>query len=499
MGIKTTSYKNIVKSTAVFGGAQLVQMLITILRAKFIAIFLGSYGMGINAILQSTVALISSFSSLGIFQSAVRDISQSYEEGDRYKLSKITYVFNRVVLLSGVLGTLLCIVVSPWLSKLAFENNDYLWHFLVLSFALLFTALANGKVVFLQGTRNLASLAKASLLGAFLSLIISIPLFYLLEVWGIVLSIVLSSLLLYIVQAFYTRKIKLTEIQPLTVRETIKEAEPMIKLGSVLMMGTVLMTGFTYLTNIFIGRFGVIDDVGFFQGVSSITNQSIAVIIAVLASDFFPRLSAVYKDRDKITTMVNQQSELISIIIAPIIVVLIVFAPFIIKILLSNEFLVVTPMLRWMALSLIVRGIWLTMSYIILAKGDRRAYFIYDALIGNGLLFLLNITAYSFWGLQGLGISFLIGSIMVSLILYLVVRSKYGFVFSFEFRKIFGILSILVISSFLIILFLNGWIQYVSSAVIMILIFVYCLNILNNRMGIFQLVKLKFRELRKSK
>ena len=216
-----SSYKSMVKSTAVFGGAQIIQMLIIILRAKFIAVFLGSEGMGLNAIFQSTIAVISSFSCFGIFQSAVRDISQSYESGDGNKLSRTTAIFERLVWLAGGLGLMVCLLGSYWLSKLAFSNQDFTWYFALLSIAVFFMALSNGKTVFLQGTRNLAYLAKASILAAALSLALSIPLFYFFGSIGIVISIISSSLFLYLSQLYYSRKIKLEKIKTIKLNQIL--------------------------------------------------------------------------------------------------------------------------------------------------------------------------------------------------------------------------------------------------------------------------------------
>ncbi|WGQ07517.1 oligosaccharide flippase family protein [Pedobacter gandavensis] len=485
MDKESSSYKSTVKSTAIFGGAQGIQMLVTILRAKAIAIILGSHGMGVNAIFQSTIAIISSLSSFGIFQSAVRDISQEHETGDSSKLSRITLIFYRMVLAAGLLGLLICLCFSTLLSKWAFQNYDYTWHFAFLSVGVLFSALANGKTVFLQGTRNLISLAKASVLAALIGLSLAIPFFYYFGIFGIVLSINISSLLLYLTQLYFTRKIKLEKVNNLSLVQTINESKPIVKLGSILMLGMVVLTGFTYLTNVFIGRFGKIEDVGLFQGVSSITSQSIAIVIAVLASDFFPRLAAVFQDKQKVKLMVNQQAELVSIIITPITVILIVFAPLIIKVLLSSEFLVVVPMLRLISLSLLFRGVWLIMSYVILAKGDKKAYLIFDSLIGNGLLFLLNILAYSFWGLLGLGISYLAGSVSVSVILFFIVKIKYDFNFNSEFLKVYGLLILLALCSYSAACFLSGWAQYILSGIIVIVSLGYSMYVLNKRIGIF--------------
>lgn len=482
-----------VKSTSVFGGAQVVQMLISILRSKFVAVFLGSTGMGINAIFQSTIAVVFNLLSFGVFQSAVRDFSQSFESNDGKRLAITNLVFSRIVLIVAVLAALVLIIGSIWFSKIAFQDTDHSWYFAILSIYVFFTALSSGKITFLQGTRNLTYLAKASILGAVLSLVTSIPLLYFFGVLGIVLALVSSSILIYLSQLYFSDKIKLEKVDQLGYKETIKLGLPIVKLGSVLMISSVTITVFTYLTNVYIGRVGKIEDLGFFQGVSSIIAQSIAVVTAVLASDFFPRLAAVHSDKEQVNNLVNQQSELISIIIAPITVILIIFAPLIVSILLSKEFLVIVPMLRWMSLSLLVRGIWLTMSYIILSKGDKKAYFIFDALLGNGLVFLLNIYAYTRWGLHGLGISFLVGSIVVAILLYLVVYMKYEFKFERKVFKIFCILTILTLLPFISTLLFKGWSQYAISILFAAIIIYYCFKILNDRIGFLNMLKLKIR------
>ncbi len=57
------SYKQIVKATSIFGGVQVIQILITIIRTKFVAILLGPAGMGINGLLGSTLNLVTGFTS----------------------------------------------------------------------------------------------------------------------------------------------------------------------------------------------------------------------------------------------------------------------------------------------------------------------------------------------------------------------------------------------------------------------------------------------------
>lgn len=417
---------NILKSNIIFGGAQIVQMLATILRAKLIAVFLFSTGLGLNAIFQSILLTINNVTSCGIMQSGVREISNANVNDTPDRLAKILGIFKKLLLLSSCLGLIICIILSPVLSFFSFGNTSYVLSFALLGFGVAFYTLTHGEMTILQGTRNITGLAKGTILGAMLSVIICVPCYYFLGINGVLVSIIigyLSSWLMYLIQV---RKQNLY-FPKVSFKEAVILGRPIIVLGVVLMLGTFLVSFFSYLTNVLIRYLGSIEDVGYYQGAASITTQSILVVTSVLASDFFPRLSALVFNVKEHNKLINLQLEIIIWVIAPISVIIICLADYIIPILLSSEFLVIKPMLQAMSCALLFRGIWITMSYIILAHGDRTSYLLYDGLLGNGLNFLLNILGFYFGGLSGIGYSFVFTSILVCLILFYIVVKLYKY------------------------------------------------------------------------
>ena len=54
----SNSYKNIFKATSLFGGVQIYQILINVIRSKFIALLLGPYGVGIQGLLITGTDLV---------------------------------------------------------------------------------------------------------------------------------------------------------------------------------------------------------------------------------------------------------------------------------------------------------------------------------------------------------------------------------------------------------------------------------------------------------
>ena len=421
------SKRDILKSNIVLGASQVVQMVVTIVRTKMIAIILGSQGMAYNAIYQSLLQMIYNIASCGLMQSGVREISRVYSpDKQTSEFKTVLSVFGKLVLLFAVIGFLSCAILSFPLSFLSFGDSAHVVGFVILGVGVFLYILSHGEMTVLQGVRSHKKLAYSTISGSVFSLIISIPSYYYLGINGVVFSIVLGYGAYWLSYKYFRGKLKFCTYS-VGLRQALKEGRPMIELGVILMLGTALVSIFTYLTNITIRTIGNLEDVGLFQGTASLVTQSIAVIFAVLASDFFPRLSALTECRSEKNDLINQQLTIVIPFIAAIVTFILCFPEFLIRLLLSEEFLVTSTMLQLMAVSLIFRGIWMTMSYVILAHGDRKRYLLYDAVLGNGLTYVINIIAYKLGGLSWLGFSYLLSSVFVSMLLFFVASKSYNF------------------------------------------------------------------------
>ena len=148
----------------------------------------------------------------------------------------------------------------------------------------------------------------------------------------------------------------------------------------------------------------------------------------------------------QVKQVVDQQIDLLLCIIVPISALLIVLAPLVVWILYTSEFYVIIDLIRISSLSLVARIIWMIFSYIILAKGDKKSYFLYDALFGNSINFILSVVGFFLLGIKGIVIANVIGAIVVSVILGTVVRNKYGYVMNSKtFGKTLGLGFVLVL------------------------------------------------------
>ena len=239
MRYNNSSYRSIFKATSLFGGVEIYQILVLIAKSKIIAVFLGPLGVGILGLYQSAQLLIKQVTSLGLSQSAVRDVAEIYGKGNQNQINRIVAIIKKLVWYTGIIGLMVALLLSPLLSRFTFGNYDYTIPFAFLSITLLLDQLSAGQLVILQGFRRLKDMAKASAYGATLGLLVSIPFYYYWGINGIVPTLILHSLATLFVTTIYARKVKIDR-QTVTQKEMLYEGQSMLKLGIAMTISGVM-------------------------------------------------------------------------------------------------------------------------------------------------------------------------------------------------------------------------------------------------------------------
>ncbi|NMH88332.1 O-antigen translocase [Flavivirga algicola] len=485
------SYRDIIKATSLFGGVQVFNIIIAIVRSKIIAVLLGPAGMGIAGLLGSSLGLISSLTNFGLGTSAVRDIAAAYETGDQNRISKVISIFRRLVWLTGLLGAFVTLIFSKALSNLTFGNTEYTVAFIWLSCTLLFNQLASGQGVLLQGTRKLKYLAKANMVGSFVGLFVTVPLYYYYGIDGIVPAMIMASIFSLIITWYFSRKVTIEKVK-VTRKETIYESKGMLKMGFMLSLSGLIGVAASYIVRIYISNIGGVDDVGLYNAGFTIIGTYVGLIFSAMATDYYPRLSGVAKDNRKAALLINQQAEVGILILAPILTIFLIFINWVIIILYSTKFIEVSGMIHWAALGMYFKAASWSIGFILLAKSASTVFF-WSELIANVYIIIFNLIGYKYLGLNGLGISFLISYIFSLIQIYFIANYKYNFTFNLVFYKIFSFQLILGIISFLIIKFIPTPWAYIMGLPFIFVSCWYSFKELDNRLNLKEIIS-KFRK-----
>ena len=254
---KPTQYRSILKGISLFGGVKVFEILINLIRGKFVALFLGPEGMGVNAIFSNSTTTLSQLSSLGLNLAIAKEVAVRKE--DKGKLQEIIEVTLRLTLLTALAGGVVCVLFSAWLSELSFGTDAYRWQFMLLGIAV-FLFVSNGsRLAMLQGLHEVKRLSRASLVGSVTGLLAGVPLYWLFGTHGIVPAIIILALSLHI---FYTVNLRKSvtgvSFRTFPAKLSLKGDTPLVKrllsLGIILVAGDVIANICNYL--LIIGRVG---------------------------------------------------------------------------------------------------------------------------------------------------------------------------------------------------------------------------------------------------
>lgn len=475
------------KATSIFGGVQFFNIIIHIIRSKVVAILLGPTGMGILGLLLSTIGVITSFTSFGLGTSAVKNIAAAFSTNDEKQIGNVVTVLRRMVWVTGLLGLFTTAILSSWLSQLTFGNKSYTLAFVWLSATLLFNQLSSGQLVVLQGMRKLKYLAKANLSGSFLGLFITLPLYYIWGINGIVPGIIGTSIISLLMSWYFSGKIKI-EKSILSSIQTIAQGKDLLRMGFMISLSGLLSVGASYIVRIFISRTGGVEQVGLYNSGFAIINTYVGLIFNAMATDYYPRLSAVAHDNKLCKQTINQQAEIAILILAPILLIFLTFINWVIILLYSKQFLAVNGLIYWATLGMFFKAASWSIGYIFLAKGDGKIFF-WSELSANTYILLFNLVGFHFWGLTGLGFSFILSYALLLIQVYLISRIKFDFNFDSSFIKLFAIQFGLAIAGFMVVKFMDQNYRYILGIGLIVTSSLYSIRELDKRLGLFLIIK----------
>jgi O-antigen/teichoic acid export membrane protein len=490
-----SSYRQIFKATSLFGGVQIFNIIVSVIKSKFVAMLIGPAGMGIAGLLTSTTQFITSLTNFGLGVSSVKNVAAAASTGNEMRVSTIVTVLRRLVWLTGTLGMVVTFVLSPVLSRTTFGNSDYTFAFMWISVTLLFQQITSGQMVVLQGLRKLQYLAKSNMTGSVIGLLISVPVYYMWRLNGIVPVIIVSSVSSMILSHYFSGKAGIRSVK-ISNREVVTEGKDMLKMGFILSLNGITVVGVSYLVRIFISHTGGIEQVGLYTAGFAIITTYVGMVFSAMSTDYYPRLSAVASDNRKAAELINQQAEVAVLILAPILSFFLVFINFIILILYTPKFMAVNAMIHWAAMGMYFKAASWSIGFILLAKGASKT-FLWNELLGNTYILGFNIAGYKLAGLEGMGISFLSAYFVYFIQVFLVAKFKYSFAFTKVFFRVAGIQMLLGITCFGIVRTLEAPWTYIIGSVLVIISGIFSIVELEKRIGVKETIKARINSFRK--
>ena len=460
------SYRHILKYTGIFGGVQGLNVLIGLVRTKLVAILLGPSGMGLASLFNTTVGFVSQATNLGLPISAVRQMSELYDQGDQEAINHFVKVIRGWSLLTALVGMLVCVAIGPFLSQTTFAWGDHSLHFMLLSPAVGMMAITGGETAILKGMRKLGSIAIIQVLAVVAALAISVPVYYVFGESGIVPVIVMMAFATMVLTL--KQSLKLIPLRLRGAKGMLGEGMEMVRLGVAFTLAAVIGTASEMLIRSYLNVTGDLDILGLYNAGYMLTITYAGMVFSAMEADYYPRLSAVQHDIEATNETVNRQMKVSLLLISPMLAALIIALPLLVPMLFSGKFLPVVGMAQVAALAMYMKVLTLPVAYITLARGYSLSYLFLESCYFVVFVVLI-IVGYQYWGLFGTGLAITLAHVFEYLLVNGYAYKKYGYRSS---ATVYGCAIVQValgLLAYILTLVADGYLYWSIGALIVIL------------------------------
>jgi PST family polysaccharide transporter len=343
--------------------------------------------------------------------------------------------------------------------------------------------------------RQLRELAKATVFGSAAGVVVGVPLYYFFGNNGIIPTLIATVLSSLCFSTYYVNKINYDKCC-ISIKDTFVKSSMIIKMGVALMFVSFVGMVNEYIIKIYIASNSDISTVGIYQAGVTIVSGYFSIIVVAMMADYYPRVSAIFDNNDKLITELNKQAKVGLILITPLIVAFMFLMSFFVQFLYSSSFLMATEYMRYAIFGTLIIIVSNPIDVILIAKQNTKVFLL--ATVFYRLLGLL-VSIYSFdlYGLEGLGISMLIMGGVHIVLMQSIMYKLYEIYIDIATLKMFVVSVFFVLVSFFISDISDALARYSLAVIIVFVSICYSIKNFNEVTGfnVYNLVQSKWKKL----
>lgn len=429
-------YRRVIKYLGIFGGAQGLSVLLGMVRNKAASLLLRTGGFGAMADYNRTAQFFSDTTGLSLSLSAVRRLSDTYSNGSDDEVRHCVKVVRSIALLTGIVGMTLMLLLSPLLSQWMFDGGyDDALRLVAVAPVVFFLAVSNGELAVLRGVGQPGRIALYTLWTAVSALLVAVPLYFFFGKPAVVPVIFLVALLQMGGALFFSTKLYSYKANPFS-RHLLREGLDIVKLGAGYIYSTAIMSGALWVLYQMIKRMGGDSALGIFSAGYILVGMLPSILFASFDSDYYPRLSGIFAQKDRRNAMVNEHIEVHLLVQVPVLLGVVLLLPWIFPLLFSQEFLPALQMVQLAVFALLFHVLTYPISFMPVSKGDTLVFALQETLYNMSFV-LLTLFGFRHSGWLGAGMGMALARMIDLAVAYSIARFRYGFRLSDRAVKFF--------------------------------------------------------------
>lgn len=417
------SYRRILKSSSIIGGAAFATILVGLFKMKVFALLLGPAGVGLFGVYAVILALFTTLAGMGLNSSGVRELAVRTDDPEAMDRARWSLWVLTFALALG--GALLVLAMHGPITRLTGGEGAPFSATPWIALCVVISVIQAAQMVVLQAFQRVTAVARVSFYGAILAAAGGIAAVALLGRAGVLIALIAVPVAGMLV-AFPERK-RLPALGPRPPSKTVMFAHwrTLITLGSAFVATVMMHRALEFGIRALIVRKEGLEGAGLYQAAVSISGNNVGLILSSLAADYFPRLSALSADRERAQQLVNQQVRVMLLLGGPLLIALVAAAPLALQILFSSKFVAASQLLQYQAAGDALKLMNWALGYVLVVKGDALRFTLLEALFAL-LALTLSFLFSEHLGLKGYGIAWLCANLIYAGLLLYVSRKWHG-------------------------------------------------------------------------
>ena len=428
------SYRQILRSTSIIGGASVINILIGLVRVKVAAVLLGPAGVGFIGLFSNLMAAAANVAALGMGTVGTRQIATANSQENQQAVAVARRALLWGTMAMAVIGALVFWLLRGILATHVLADsalsNEVGW----LALGVGLTVAGGSQGALLNGLRRIGDLARISVYSAVLSTTLGVGALLLWHERGLLVYLLLTPVASFVVGHWYVARLPRVQAPPTPMRELTEQWGMLVRLGFAFMLAGLAVTVGQLLVRTLVQRELGVEALGLFEASWVISMTYIGFVLRAMGSDYYPRLTAVIHDHAAVNKLVNEQTEVALLLAGPVFLAMLGLVPWVIELLYSSKFVEAAAVLRWQILGDILKVVSFPLGFVILAAGDGRTFIASDT--SAMAVFVLCVwLGLPYLGLQATGIGFLVMYTVYLPLVYWLAKKRTGFLWTTTIKK----------------------------------------------------------------
>lgn len=398
--------KRTLKSYAILGSSAFINMLISLVRVKVLAVLLGPAGVGLMGLLINVMTTASQLVGLGIGSSGTKQVGESVGRQDINRLDTVRRALFWGTMALGTLGGGTVFLLKDFIAEELFADpalaNSIGW----LAIGVALSIAASSQSALITGMRQIGAVAKIQVSAGVLSTVVGLAFVWFMGLEGLIFHVLAAPVASFLIGHVYVAKLPGITSGPSSLIEITKEWRALAGLGFSMMISALITSVSILIVRSLVQREAGAIELGYFQAAWGLSMMYLSFVLAVLGTDFYPKLAGIFHDKVQANKFINEQTEMALIMSAPFMFVLMGFLPWIVPLLYSSEFVSAIDILRWMIIADVIKIITFPLRFIIIVAGRGRIFILTELVAAVIFVFFVWLFLPSF-GAEATGMGYL--------------------------------------------------------------------------------------------